>query len=228
MKTLLVFLMILFPSKHIDHISIEFISEQPSIFHNYANDNFLQTVTLQSGNIVKLSIKNFGYIDIDLNFRISLDKDYVKKLSNEERKTVEALFHNTISLKSYLQNISWYVKDNISYKENSIFKRPEEVLIHKEANCIGYSALVREMLNSIGINSKYVKGFFLKKKDEKDFIPVPHRWLEISLPSGESFFYDPQYQGFTANYIVMDGNISFTEIKKFLIHLIERKKKFIN
>lgn len=227
MKTLLILLLTIFPSKHIDKISVELTSEQTSIFHNYKNDNFSQRVTI-NGKTIRFSIENFGYLNIELNFRIFLLDKYISRLSQEEKNIVKSLFHNTITLKSYLKNLSYFIKDNISYKENSIFKRPEEVLKHKEANCIGYSALVREMLNSIGIKNRYVKGFYLKKSKTEYFIPIPHRWLEISLPSGEKFFYDPQYQGFTACYIVMDGMISFSTIKKFPVRLIERKNKIIN
>lgn len=227
MKSLLLILLLIFPSKHADRISIEFNTDQTAIFKEYKNDNFIQRVRIEEDS-VKLFIENFGYLNVDLNFRIFLDESFLQKLNTEEKNVIVSLFRNTIKLKAYLRNISYFIKDNISYKENTLYKRAEEVLKYREANCIGFSSLVRDMLKAINIKSSYVKGFYLRKMKNNRYTPIPHRWLEISLPSGEKFFYDPQYQGFSANYIVMDGNIRFYEIKKFSVRLLERNKKFTN
>ncbi len=227
MRILLVFLFIVFPSKHVDRISVEFTTEQASYFHNYSNDNFSQKV-VKSQNKVKFLLKHFSFLELDLNFRLFPDKDYIKKLSDHEKKTINSLLAGTVLLKNYLKNISFYIKDNLIYNENSFYLTPQEVLRMREANCIGFSALSKELIDAIGLESKYVKGFYLRPSGKNSFIPIPHRWIEISLPTGAKFFYDPQYQNFKANYIVMDGNITFSNIKKFSVKIIDNNRKFSN
>ena len=119
MKSLLILLLLIFPSKHSDRISVEFNTDQTFIFKDYKNDNFIQRVQIDKDS-VKLIIENFGYLNVDLNFRIFLNESYLEKLNSEEKNVIISLFRNTITLKAYLRNISYFIKDNISYKENTV------------------------------------------------------------------------------------------------------------
>jgi hypothetical protein len=59
-------------------------------------------------------------------------------------------------------------------------------------------------------------------------IPIPHRWVEIHLANGVKFFYDPQYQRFSANYIATKEDVDFKRVKKFKVYVIKKSKKIVN
>ncbi|MEN8153731.1 MAG: transglutaminase-like domain-containing protein [Acidobacteriota bacterium] len=222
----LVFLLVL-PSRDVDIVQLELNSPHISIFKDYENGNFVQKVNSR-GKSVHITLENSDFLNLNLNHRVIIDNTYISGIKKDVKNLVSKLHENNITLKTYLSNISFFLKDNIKYWENSPFKKADEVIIFKRANCIGFSSLVRELLNSAGIRNRYIKGFYLDPVDKGIFNPIPHKWLELYLPSGASFFYDPQYQGFTANYIVLDNDIDFKTIRKFKVKIVSKRRKLIN
>ncbi len=227
MKLILIFLLLLFPSRHVEHIDVNLITEQNSIFPEFENDNFIQNVKV-NGKIVNILIENSNYLDINLNHRIFVNKAKLDSSGKDIRRTFNDLFNENMDLRTFMLNISFYLKDNIKYWGDSPFKSPEDVVIYKKTNCVGYSALVKKLLELANIKSRFISGFYLKQGRKNKYDPVPHRWLELLLPDSISFFYDPQYQGFKANYIVVKSGNNFRTIEKFKITFLRSGKKLLN
>jgi hypothetical protein len=93
---------------------------------------------------------------------------------------------------------------------------------------VGYSNVFSIFLNSVNIKNRIVKGFYLKKEKGPTLVPVPHRWVEIKLLNGFKFFYDPQYNNFSANYIMVKDEVDFKKVKKFEVIILKRSKEFVN
>ncbi len=227
MKSILMLLLLLFPSRQIEQINVSFTTPQNSIFTEFENENFVQRVKV-SGSTVNISIENSNYLDIDLNYRLFVNLESFKSASKYIQDVFLTLFNENIKFRTYLVNISFYLRDNIKYWGDSPFKNPEDVVVYKKTNCIGYSAFVNKLLDLVKIKNRYVSGFYLKQSKHGSYEPVPHRWLEIFLPDGTSFFYDPQYQGFKANYIVVKNGNNFRTIRKFKINFLRSGKKLVN
>ena len=227
MKLILIFLLLFSPSRHVEQIDVRLITEQNSIFQEFENENFVQNVKV-NGKIVNIFIENSNYLDINLNYRLFINKAELDSSGKYIRRTFTELFNENITLRTFLLNISFYLKDNIKYWGDSPFKDPEDVVIYKKTNCVGYSALVKELLEFVNIKSRFISGFYLKRGRKGTYDPVPHRWLELFLPDSTSFFYDPQYQGFKANYIVVRPGNDFRTIEKFKINFLQRGKKLLN
>ncbi len=227
MKLILIIMLLLSPSKQVELINLSLVTEHNSIFPDFENENFIQNIQI-NGKIVNISIENLSYFDINHNYRLFRNKKKLTLSSKRIRSVFEELFSKDITLQYFLRNISFYLKDNIEYWENSPFLSPEEVILYKRTNCIGYSVFVKKILDLVDIRSEYASGFYIKRTAEKEFEPIPHRWLEIFLPGNTSFFYDPQYQGFKANYIFIKPGNNFRSIKKFKINSLKRGKKLIN
>jgi hypothetical protein len=84
------------------------------------------------------------------------------------------------------------------------------------------------MFKAAGIQNKVVKGFYLKSGRKNIMIPIPHQWVEIHLPNNVEFFYDPQYQRFSANYIATRDDVDFKQVKKFKVYVIKKSKNILN
>jgi transglutaminase-like putative cysteine protease len=134
----------------------------------------------------------------------------------------------TMTLREYLIRISHFLRENIEYTEENLPQDPTSVLINNRANCVGYANVFSVFLNSAKIKNRIIKGFYLERKNGPSLIPVPHRWLEIELLNGFRFFYDPQYNNFSANYIVVKDDVDFKKIKRFDVVLIKKSKEFVN
>ncbi|MCP4218787.1 MAG: hypothetical protein GY765_29415, partial [bacterium] len=202
---------------------------------NYSNDNFSQRIYYDNSNSeVNAYIKNSNYFGLEMNFRVRPDKKYIAGLHPELRETVTRLLDGSVSFKAYFENISYFLESDLTYDESPMPQDALSVIQNKKANCIGYSNLVKIMLDAARIKNQVARGFYLKKIDKKikkrsaELTPVPHRWLEISLTNGTKFFYDPQHQSFSAHYIATPGNIDFKRVKRFKVNLIKRSKKIIN
>ena len=229
MKILILFYLLFFNStpREIENMKFSFPSKQHEIFLDYANDNFSQKL-VYNNNIITAEIISSNFLYLDLNFRIFPNESYMANLNRDIKEIVFDLFGSNQSLKTYLNNISMYLKGNISYSHKDLPQDARSVIMSKKANCVGFSNVVSLFLNSAGIENKFVKGFYLKKQDNNTLIPVPHRWVEIHLPNGLKFFYDPQYQDFSANYITTKDNVNFKQVKRFKVHVIKKSKKIIN
>ena len=91
--------------------------------------------------------------------------------------------------------------------------------------------------NQIPVNLHHADTFFLgtvnltkdtKIKKNNILIPIPHRWVEIYLSKEIKFFYDPQYQRFSFNYLTTRNDIDFKRVRRFKVNIIKKSKKIIN
>lgn len=225
MKILIVLLFLLSPLKKVENVQLYFLSDQNEIFLNYSNGNFSQRVFPKKDRIIA-ETKNLNFLDIDLNFRIILDSTYINGLDIRLKDLVLDLFD--YNLDNYMKNISGFLNKSIRYSDNGFPQDALSVLINKKANCIGFSNLVVELLYSVGIESRFIKGFHLENKRDRVMIPIPHRWIEILLSNGFKYFYDPQYQNFSSGYIIVKNNVDFSKVKKFKVHLLKKSSEIIN
>ncbi len=234
MKSLIFLLFaIIFPLREVVDVQISIPTHQHDIFFNYSNDNFSQViVNNDTSNKITAHIKNSNYFALNLNFRIIPNQTFITGLPPELRKNVRDLVDNCLTFKPYFVNISSFLERHIVYSDLNLPQDAISVITAKKANCVGYSNLVQVYLDAVGIKNRIVKGFYLKDSLEKNsngkLVPVPHRWLEIFLPNGVKFFYDPQHQRFSADYIAVKDEVDFRVIKKFEVNLVKKSKKIIN
>jgi hypothetical protein len=235
MKILLLVFFLVFPLREEVDVQLDIPTLQHEIFFDYSNDNFSQQILQNNGdNRVTAYIKNSNFYALNLNFRVIPDKKYIARLHPQLRDTVAALLENTISFESYFKKVSLFLGDSIAYSELPLPQDPLSVIENKRAECKGYSNLAQVLLDAVSIKNTAVKGFFLRNSDRRKpketniLIPIPHRWIEISLPDGAKFFYDPQHQRFSANYLAVKQDVDFKKVKRFKVNLVKKSKKIIN
>lgn len=228
MKALLLLLLMLTndPLREVEDLKLIIPSGQHEIFLDYSNDNFSQKLAFRDNSIFA-EIKSSNFFDLNLNFRVFPNHNYMASLEPEVKEIVMELFGGEQSLKSFMTNVSFYLEDNIRYSDVGLPQDATSVIINRRANCVGFSNTVKLFLDSAGVRNQMVRGFYLKQ-GKKGLIPIPHRWVEIQLPNGVKFFYDPQYQRFSANYITTIKDIDFKTVRKFRINLIKKSRKLSN
>jgi transglutaminase-like putative cysteine protease len=217
------------PLREVEDIKLVFPSTQHDIFLDYTNDNFSQRLVFHDQTVTaELSSSNF--LKLNLNFRIFPQKPILESLSPKNRAIIKDLIGQDNSLKTFLTNISYYLEGNIHYSDENLPQDAGTVLSNQKANCIGYSNVVQLFLSAGNVKTRIVKGFYLQESKHRldTWIPVPHRWVEIHLPNGVRFFYDPQHQRFAANYITTKNNVDFKQIRKFKVIIIRKSKKIVN
>lgn len=214
------------PLKHVELLNIQINTSQADYFSNYSNDNFKQSLKIIE-NRIEIKTESINYMELELNFRVFQDAAYIKTLSKTLQDSIYLMINSSYTLKDYMIKISEFLKTKIKYSEEKLPQNPEIVIINKKAHCVGFSELTKVFLRGIGIEARFTQGFYLKKK-ENNLIPIPHKWIEIELSNGYLYFYDPQYQKFSSNYVVVDNSVIFTKVKKFKIKLINYTKKIVD
>jgi hypothetical protein len=202
-------------------------SSQQQIFSNYQNSNFSQKLIFKNNHITA-NITSTNPAEMELNYRVSLQPDHVERLPVPLKKFISHIYTSNLIVGEYFKNISQFLKDELRY---SLDKTPQDtisVMATRRAHCIGYSNVVSDLLIAMGLKHRFVKGFYLELKNPGVYEPIPHRWLEIEMADGVKFFYDPQYQNFSANYILVKKSVNFQEILKFKVYLKKKSKKIIN
>lgn len=223
----LIFLVFLSPMQEVENLHLALPAHQQEIFLEYSNANFSQTLQF-SRRYIKARIMSFNYLDVDFNYRVMYNPDYVAQLPPEVQTVVKRFFDDSQSLKNFMTLVSSFLESNIRYSEELLPQDAASVLFNRRANCVGYSNLVEVFLNAASIESHQVKGFYLERTGTNTWTPIPHRWLEIYLPDGMRFFYDPQYQDFSANYITTRDDIDFKKVRRFKVWVLKTSKKIIN
>jgi hypothetical protein len=224
---LLLMVLIISPLRHVENFQFYLRSDQVDIFPDYSNGNFSQKIIIENGKVFSRT-RSLNFFDLDLNFRIFKNHDYIGTLDSEIRELLSILPVSSMTLREFLNHVGEFLKKNIRYQDSDLPQDPVSVIVNKKANCIGYSNLFSTLLKAVGVKNKFVRGFYLKKDGGNTWVPVPHRWVEIFLSNGYQYFYDPQYQDFSANYILVKENTHFTRIKKFKVHLIKKSREIIN
>ena len=225
MKFLLILITIISPLQNqtVMDVSLPNIHESSNLFiKNYQNQNFSQLIESKK-NQLRIVIKNIDYLQLNLNFIINRDHVFINQQSGDLQKTITKLLKGCLFTGDYLRNISLFLKDNIQYSELNLEQSPEYVIVNKKANCVGFAQLSQILFKAVGIKCQIIQGFFLEETaDKKILSPRSHLWLEIFLQDNFSIFYDPQYQSFSHNYLRIDDQMDFTEIKKFKVKILNK------
>jgi transglutaminase-like putative cysteine protease len=219
--------MVISPIREVDNVKLSLPTGQHEIFINYSNSNFSQKLS-DHNDMLTAEIKSSNYLNLNLNFRVLPNRKYISALNPEVQEVLLDLFDDSQSLRNYLANVSFFLKKQIRYSEMNLPQDATSVILYKRAKCVGYANATKVFFDAAGINSKVVKGFYLKKGKKNTMIPIPHRWVEIHLANGVKFFYDPQYQRFSANYIATRDDVDFKRVKKFKVYVIKKSKKIVN
>jgi len=227
MKFLILLVFVISPIREVENIMLSLPTKQHEIFINYANSNFSQKLHYHK-DMLTAEINSSNYLDLDLNFRVLPDTKYISTLNPKVQEVISDFFDDSQSLRNYLVSVSHFLKQQIRYSEMNLPQDATAVIISKRAKCIGYANVAKVFFDAAGIKSKVVRGFYLKKGKKNTMIPIPHRWVEIRLANMEKFFYDPQYQRFSANYIATKDDVDFTRVRKFKVYIIKKSKKIIN
>ena len=226
MKALLLLLYIWMPLRQESNLEVFVACRTPEIFNNYRNYNFKQEI---SGNpqAVHVSIRSQTLSYKNLNHALTLNENNAAGQDPLIFSAFKQVRKNAISVGEYLQNISFFMTNSITYSEADLPQDAIAVLLNRRAYCIGYANVARTLLACAGIVSRPVNGFYLRENNSL-IEPVPHRWLEIELPGGRRVFYDPQYQDFSSRYLVTDQSVVFNRIEKFLGVIVKKSKKIMD
>ena len=227
MIVLILLLSIISPIREVENVKLSLPTHQHEIFVNYSNNNFSQKL-IYYNDMLTAEIKSSNYLTLNLNFRVLPDNKYISELNPKVQKVILDLFDDRQSLRNYLTSVSYFLKEQIRYSEMNLPQDATSVILYKRAKCVGYANTAKVLFDAAGVKSKVVKGFYLKKGKKNIMIPIPHRWVEIHLANGEKFFYDPQYQRFSANYIATKDDVVFKRVKKFKVYVIKKSKKIVN
>ena len=223
----LIGLLLLSPIRQVENVRFRFVSPPQDIFKNYENHNFKQRIFVWKGKIFS-EVHNVDFQDLDLHFRIFKNDSYIRTLSDPVRDILNDLPLQTMTLREFIQHVARLMRDKIHYSEEDLPQDAATILLNGKANCVGYSTLFSTLLEAVGINNKYVRGFYLKQDGDKSWIPIPHRWVEVSLVNGRRYFYDPQHHTFSSQYVVVKDDIDFTKVKKFRVYLVKKSKVILN
>jgi transglutaminase-like putative cysteine protease len=227
MKILILLLFVISPIREVENVKLSLPTRQHEIFINYSNSNFSQKLSYHN-DMLTAEIKNSNYLELNLNFRVLPDSKYISALNPRVQKVISDLFDDSQSLRNYLANVSYFLKKQIRYSEMNVSQDATSVILFKRAKCVGYANATKVFFDAAGIKSKVMKGFYLEKGKKNAMIPIPHRWVEIHLANGVKFFYDPQYQRFSVNYITTKDDVDFKRVKKFKVYVIKKSKKIVN
>lgn len=160
---------------------------------------------------------------------MKIDPNFISAQPLKIQECLEGLLANTQYIHDYINKISLFLKNEIQYSDLDLPQQPFFVLLNKKANCVGYSNLCQVLFHAIGIRCNIVQGFFLNKSKHKDIlIPKAHLWVEIFIGEDISIFYDPQYQSFSHNYLLVNKNTDFTKVKKFQVNILKIANKLKN
>ncbi len=229
MNFLLFLLLFASPLLEVVNIEVSIPTQQHYIFNDYNNDNFSQKVYNRSNGEITVHIENSNRFRLNLGFRIFPQSEIINPLDPEVKALVWELIANGKIFEDYFKRISSFLESTITYTDEDLPQDVMSVLVNKRANCIGYANIAGLLLDSVGIKNAITRGFYLKEGEGgKRLTPIPHRWIEISLPNGKKFFYDPQYQNFSANYLAARKDINFNEINKFTVKVIKISKKIVS
>lgn len=198
----------------------------PEVFSAYRNFNFRQDI-VPAANGLKVKLKSRSLRLRHLNHRVPVNADYLAAQGPELRGAFEQVRLDALSLADYLRNISLFLKNRIAYDEADLPQEAAAVLTQGRGHCIGFANVAQALLAVVGIASRPVNGFFLREEGGR-IEPVPHRWLEVDLPGGRRVFYDPQYQDFSARYLVTNRGVALESIERFAGVVVSKSKKILD
>jgi len=227
MSLLILLFFVIYPICEVENVKLSLPTQQHEIFIDYSNNNFSQKLSFHN-DMLTAEIKSSNYLDMNLNSRVLPNMKYISALNPQVQEVILDFFDDSESLRNYIAGVSYFLKEQIRYSEMNLPQDATTVILNKRAKCVGYANAAKVFFDAAGIKCKVVKGFFLKEGKKNTMIPIPHRWVEIRLDNMEKFFYDPQYQRFSANYLATKDDVDFRRVKKFKVYIIKKSKKILD
>lgn len=125
----------------------------------------------------------------------------VKSLINKEKSVFENAF-----------NVSEFIFENFTYKQGvtTIESDIDEIWSLKAGVCQDFAHLLLEMLQIVGVPSRYVSGYICPKNNDLRGEGATHAWVEVFLPTYGWIGIDP-----TNNCLVSDRHVRLAVGKDF-------------
>jgi len=224
-RILLCLLAVLPALRQVEYAHIELDAFPQEVLIHYRNANFLQLVESRSGALAART-RSLNFLQLDLTYRLDLEPE--ADLDPGVRSLALQFLEPSVSLKQYLMRIRDYMHSNIRYSPDAADQSPAAVLERKSADCVGMTRLVSAWLDAVGVAHGSISGFYFQRDNQGEWRPQPHRWLEIRLPDGFSFFFDPQHRMFSPRYLVVRPGVDFRRVRRFQVVRINLKSKLEN
>ena len=226
MKALLLFLLAWSPLSQESRLEVFVTCRAPELFSDFGNDNFRQVVHAVPGGL-RVDLKSRTLRLRGLNHRFAVDAAALAAQPEAVRQACAQAGQGALSLSDYLRGISLFLRNRVAYDEADLPQGAAEVLAQGKGHCIGYANVAQALLACVGVASRPVNGFFLREAHGR-VEPVPHRWLEVFLPSGQRIFFDPQYQDFSSRYLVANAGFPPESVERFEGVVVSRSKKILD
>lgn len=223
MKLLLLLLMLAFPFRQEVELDLLVPGSRDSIFSQYQNLNFQQKTTLTSeGLLIRTNYRQLPARALAVSLR--LNREYLAELPPELRTTVSGLTTGIGDFSALLEKLAVFFSGKMEYSQEDLPQDAFTVAATRRGHCLGFSNLTMVVLEAFSLEANLVKGLYLEER-ERDLEPVPHVWLEVDLPGVGSLFFDPQYQVFSQQYLLVEHGIRLDETEKFPIKLLRRGRR---
>ena len=119
--------------------------------------------------------------------RIATDERYLAGQDPLISSVFNQVRQNAISVGDYLQNISFFLTNSITYSEADLPQEAAAVLLNRQAHCIGYANVAQTLLACVGIASRPVNGFYLRENNAGSNRCRTAGWRSI-CPENAGFF----------------------------------------
>ena len=227
MKVLLILLSMLPSMRRVEYARIQLDTVPIGILMEYRNANFSQRIQVQPEGMMA-ETRSLNFVDLKLNYRIHLDPVAASALDPEVKAQAMQFLGASNTLKDYLVRIRDFLRSHVQYSPKTQSQDPLSVLRRRTADCVGLAGLVNAWLDAVGIRNRNVRGFYLRPGEKGNWIPEPHRWLEINLHDGFSFFFDPQHRVFSPRYLVVRRELDFHRVRRFRVRRMKLQTKLEN
>ena len=225
MRFLLCLLVLLPALRQVEYAEFAINSSPREILTRYQNANFIQQVDAGPHGLAART-RSLNFLELDLTYRVHLNA--AVEMDAQVRDLARQFLESSITLKQYLTRIRDYINANVRYSQSKADQSPAAVLARQSADCVGMTRLVSAWLNAVGVAHRMVSGFYFRRAEGGGWEPQPHRWLEIRLPDGIAFFFDPQYRIFSPRYLVVRPGVDFRRVRRFKVMRMSLQTKLEN
>ena len=177
------------------NIVVEVIPIEEPVLEIFPTEQWKEIENLRND----FTLKDFLEIeDFDSKKEIT---EVVKSLIDKEKPVFENAF-----------NISKYIFENFTYKQGvtTIETNIDEIWSLKAGVCQDFAHLLLEMLQIVGVPSRYVSGYICPKNHDLRGEGATHAWVEVFLPTYGWIGIDP-----TNNCLVSDRHVRLAVGKDF-------------
>ena len=177
------------------NIVVEVIPIEEPVLEIFPSEQWKEIENLRND----FTLKDFLEIeDFDSKKEIT---EVVNSLIDKEKPVFENAF-----------NISKYIFENFTYKQGvtTIETNIDEIWSLKAGVCQDFAHLLLEMLQIVGVPSRYVSGYICPKNHDLRGEGATHAWVEVFLPTYGWIGIDP-----TNNCLVSDRHVRLAVGKDF-------------